>query len=213
MVELKWLIGISIIICLFCSIAAEAQVVQRKLPASDISGRDFYTQIRAKNHIWEVAIDYITIYRDVVLVDDWVVRSFPMREWSQIQLSEYLDQAKKAWINEGKKLITETSLEPSKEVSYETKKEAVEEIPEPAPKIGFDFFGITTDQKSVLYIFALFVMILILLVMKLANPLIMIAGIAGITAIFWVIFSSAPLIVPTALILFFFVFSIIGGKK
>jgi len=236
MVELKWLIGISIIVCLFCSVTVEAQTEVDTTPNSQVVSRDFDSNIKIKNHTWIVSIKYIkNIEPDSFgyIIRDYynVTRSFSTYEWSKYQIYKLVDQTEKIWIKEGKKLITETSYIPlpGDKIPDKVEKEMVEEIPVAEPKNGFgtDFLGILTEQKSIVYMFSLFIVILILLVMKLDNPLIMIIGIAGVTAIFWILSSEEvilepgkisiqrgiPLIIPAALILFFFVFSAVGGKK
>ena len=234
MVELKWLIAIAIVI--FCFIAI-IPVEAKYDPQYQIRpvGRDGEYSIRTAEGSWLLTIRYITnieyfipkgaeiktIWRPGVNTTriDSVHKLYPKSKYTVDEVTVLADEAVKAWIDNGKKLIVEVAYPrgfPGRE-----RIPPKPEVPIPEPELepeteftlGADFYNILAEQNTILYIAMLFIMVLALLVMKLANPMIIILGICGVTAIFWVMFNSVPLIIPAAMIVFFFVISIVGGKS
>ena len=234
MVELKWLIAIAVIVACFIAIIPVEAKYDPQYQIRPV-GRDGEYSIRTAEGSWLLTIRYITnieyfipegaeiktIWRPGVNTTriDTVMKLYPKIRYTTDEVTVLADEAVKTWIDEGKKLIVGVAIPrgfPRREIKPFQPEVPITE-PELEPKteftLGADFYKTLTEQNTILYMVMLFVVVLALLVMKLANPMIIILGICGITAIFWIMFGSVPLIIPAAMIVFFFVISIVGGKS
>ena len=226
MVGLKWLIAIFLILStLIALIPVEAQVQTRALD------REAEYRITTAEDNWLLSIRYITnveyfIKRGTEEVTIWspgmkptvvdsVKKLYPKLRYTEDEVRTLADEAVVAWINDAEKLIVGVAYD--RGIRRAPAAAMPREIPIPKPEaefeMGADFYKTLAEQKTIVYMIMLFVVVVALLIMKLANPMLMVIGICAVTAIFWLMFGSVPLFIPAAMIVFFFVMSIVGGNK
>ena len=235
MVGLKWLVAISIIVIIFTAlIPVEAQQVETRTV-----GRDATYRITTAERNWLLDIRYITHIkyflhegeklRGLVRpgwkpnIVDSEKKLYPKLRYTEDEVRDLADEAVVAWIDDAEKLIVGVTYDrgflgmrrepvapvpPSRRIYPDTRPE-----PEAEFEMGADFYDTLAEQKTIVYMIMLFVVVVALLIMKLANPMLMVIGICAVTAIFWLMFGSVPLFIPAAMIVFFFVMSIVGGNK